>query len=83
MFIPDHIQRAFIKANIDSLVIGYRADVTLSKSVNNVWTMYAVITYTPAVTGWGHKFIGVPGVNIANVNGVPLANIASIKGVVI
>ena len=64
--------------------IAYIADVPISKSENKIFTCFAVITYEPpAPAGWGHKFIGVPGANIANVNGVPLANIASIKGVVI
>ena len=48
---------------------------------HHVCTMYAVVTYTEAAGGWGHKFIGVAGADIAKVSGVLIANIADIKGV--
>jgi len=67
--------------DVNNLRITYVADVPDSKDRNWIYTCYAIITYTAAPTGWGHKFIGVPAANIAKVNGVPIANIAKIKGV--
>ena len=69
------------QTDVNNLRITYKADVPDSKDRNFIYTCYAVITYTPAAVGWGHKFLGVPAANIAKVNGVPIANIAKIKGV--
>lgn len=67
--------------DVNNLTIGYKADVPDDKNVNQIWTCYAVITYTPAPEGYGHDFMGVPAANIDEVNGVPSANIDTIKGV--
>lgn len=66
-----------VKCSTTTLVAGKYTD-----DIIRIFTMYAEITYSEAVAeGWGHKFIGVAGANIANVNGVPIANIGKIKGV--
>ena len=67
------------QADLDGLQVKLIADASVAKTGATIYTMYVTITYT--ATGWGHKFLGVAGANIANVNGVPRANIGKIKGV--
>lgn len=69
------------QADLDSLVLKYRADG--AEKGDNTWinVCYAVITYSQVAVGYGHDFMGVPAANIDEVNGIPTANIDTIKGV--
>lgn len=69
------------KAQGDALAIRMRAETLSKGQVIYCNTLYAVITYSLAVSGWGHKFNGVANANIAKINGVAIANIAKINGV--
>ncbi|KKM93834.1 hypothetical protein LCGC14_1204470 [marine sediment metagenome] len=66
------------QGDLDGLQVRFRADVPVKNDTNNFNVVYVVVTY---MIGYAHSFLGVPAVNIGNVNGIPTANIASIKGV--
>lgn len=72
------------QSDLDSLEVWYRAnvaDVGKGPEINNLDVVYVIVTYTPPVSGWGHKFNGVANINIGKINGVLKANIAKVNGV--
>ena len=69
------------QSDLDALVLKYRHDGSGKYNAMNIDVCYAVVTYTPTGTGYGHDFIGVPAANIDSVCGVPAANIDNIIGV--
>ena len=72
---------SFSKADLDLLLVKYVSDVPDKNDAHSIDRIYAVITYTEAVVGYGHDFMGVPDANIGSVSGVPTENIDKIKGV--
>jgi len=68
------------QTELDALKVRIRADVTPSKSVNNLASLYCVVTYEEGVVGYGHDFLGIPAANIDSIMGIPTANIDNICG---
>ena len=71
---------SYSKADLDQLVIKYIGDVPDKDDVNAIDRVYAVITYTAVVVGYGHDFLGIPAANIDSIMGIPAANIDNICG---
>lgn len=71
---------SYSKADLDNLLIKYIADVPDKDDLNQIDRIYAVITYTEAVVGYGHDFLGIPAANIDSIMGIPTANIDNICG---
>jgi len=69
------------QTDMDNLRVRVRADVAGKLELNYIYTINVEVTYSQAVAGWAHNFLGVPAANIGSVNGVPRANIGKIKGV--
>lgn len=69
------------QSELDNLIIKYISDVAEKGENNIIQFFYVKITYTIAVAGYTHDFMGIPSANIDSVNGIPSANIDTIKGV--
>ena len=68
------------QTELDALKVRIRADVTPSKSVNNLASLYCMVTYEEGVAGYTHDFLGIPAANIDSIMGIPTANIDNICG---
>ena len=69
------------QSDLDGLVVRYRADTPAKVDANSLCTVYVIVTYTEAVTGYAHKVLGVAPSSIGKVLGVETANIGKVIGV--
>lgn len=72
---------SYNQSHLDAMRIKFVAPTLGKNQLVILDCVYAIITYTEAVIGYGHDYMGVPAANIDEVNGVPTANIDNIKGV--
>ena len=72
---------SYSKSDLDDFEVRYRGDVPTKNENQSIGCIYAVITYTASVSGYGHDFIGVASASIGKVSGVATASIGKIKGV--
>jgi len=72
---------SYSKSDLDQFQVSYQADCPDKLTRNEIYSIYVEVTYTEAVSGWAHKFLGVAGASIGNISGVPIANVGKVKGV--
>lgn len=68
------------QADLDSLVLIYRADGGEKGDTTWIDVAYAVVTYSIPAVGYAHKFLGIAPNRIGKVCGILTANVGKIKG---